>query len=613
MSQTSPLSLSIVAKFTLLSLGILFLASCRLVITTDGTGSIESASGLTDCSEDVCPITITGEFTETFTAIPADGYRFIRWQGVCNRTVIEECQVSLKPLGEEHSEFDGDVGLSAVFEPVTRVRNWYRDRDGDFFGSPLQVVRSAERPDGFVVNQLDCDDDDSTVFPWTKELDDGRDNNCNDKVDEGFVDTRYYLDNDGDGYGDESNSILARQAPEGYVRDRQDCNDQSATAYPGAEELLDGIDNDCDGTVDEGANTYFRDVDGDGYGTAGNSIESLEPVAGYVQNDFDCDDNNQEISPAANEIFDSADNDCDGAIDEGFSPRNYYADVDGDGYGDRYDSVWDIDQPAGYVTNSTDNCPGIANADQADIDGDGLGDACDDFTDSDRDGQQDSADNCPSVYNPSQRDEDSDGLGDACDSQNNFDLDNDGINAADDNCPDSYNPSQVDSDHDGLGDACDAIDDSGDGDLTVPCASSPEGQAMLEAVNAFRARDRSCGSRGDFPAVPALSWRCELESAALGHSMDMANNNFFSHTGFDGSSAGDRATREGYNWSSWGENIAAGSAYSAVSAVMQGWIDSPGHCANLMGASFTEFGAAKYSNSSSTYNVYWTQVFGRSR
>jgi uncharacterized protein YkwD len=91
----------------------------------------------------------------------------------------------------------------------------------------------------------------------------------------------------------------------------------------------------------------------------------------------------------------------------------------------------------------------------------------------------------------------------------------------------------------------------------------------------------------------------------------MAINRFFSHTGSDNSSAGDRISREGYRWSAWGENIAAGIPNSAVNAVMQSWIDSPGHCSNLMATVFTNFGAAKYSDSSSIYGVYWTQVFGR--
>lgn len=136
---------------------------------------------------------------------------------------------------------------------------------------------------------------------------------------------------------------------------------------------------------------------------------------------------------------------------------------------------------------------------------------------------------------------------------------------------------------------------------------------MLDTVNAFRAQTRICGGYGAFPPVPALSWSCELEDAARGHSMDMANNDFFSHTGTGGTSAGDRATAAGYSWSAWGENIAAGLGYSSVAAVVQGWADSPGHCRNMMQSTFTELGAAKHSNPASTYNLYWTQAFGRPR
>ena len=95
--------------------------------------------------------------------------------------------------------------------------------------------------------------------------------------------------------------------------------------------------------------------------------------------------------------------------------------------------------------------------------------------------------------------------------------------------------------------------------------------------------------------------------------MDMANNNFFSHTGSDGKSVDTRATRAGYTWSAVGENIAAGIPLSSVSAVMEAWLKSPGHCANIMSSTYTEFGAAKISNPSSTYNAYWTQVFARPR
>lgn len=562
-----------VGKNALLILSIVLLASCRLIITTDETGHIVSASGLNDCDQAFCAFPVTEEITETFTAIPADGYRFVSWKGLCTRSPTNICEATVAPLAEKHREFDGDIALYAIFEPSSTRRVWYRDEDGDYYGAANQGKLAIEQPDGFVISNKDCDDSDDAIHPWSRELEDGRDNNCNGKVDEGFVDIRFYLDSDGDGFGDPEVSQLQRRKPTGYVRNSLDCNDSEAQDNPEADEVLDNRDNDCDGSIDEGGSTYFRDVDGDGFGVPDDAIDSLDPVDGYVKNDDDCDDNNGDISPGASEEFDGVDNNCNGTIDEGFEEREYYRDVDGDGYGDAADTVFEYSPPAGFVTNSTDNCINIPNPGQGDIDNDGIGDACDNFTDTDADGTQDSVDNCPA----------------------------------------SYNPGQSDEDDDGLGDACDPVDDSPGGGGPGPCSVSPEEQSMLDAVNAFRAQTRECGSRGSFPAVPALSWSCGLETAALAHSMDMANNNFFSHTGSTGLSAGDRATQAGYIWSAWGENIAAGIPLSSVSAVMQGWIDSPGHCANLMGASFSNFGAAKYSNGSSTYNVYWTQVFGRPR
>ena len=135
---------------------------------------------------------------------------------------------------------------------------------------------------------------------------------------------------------------------------------------------------------------------------------------------------------------------------------------------------------------------------------------------------------------------------------------------------------------------------------------------MLAAVNARRRSGATCGARGAFPAAPDLSWNAALTQAAAAHSDDMVANNFFSHTGSNGSTLGDRATAAGYAWSSLGENIAAGQA--SVAEVVDGWMKSDGHCANLMNAGFRDIGVACVAgNANTTYRTYWTQDFGTPR
>ncbi|MFG6489365.1 CAP domain-containing protein [Roseateles sp. BYS78W] len=135
---------------------------------------------------------------------------------------------------------------------------------------------------------------------------------------------------------------------------------------------------------------------------------------------------------------------------------------------------------------------------------------------------------------------------------------------------------------------------------------------MLAAVNARRRAGATCGANGSFPAAPDLAWNATLTQAAAAHSDDMVANNYFSHTGSDGSTLGTRATAAGYVWSGLGENIAAGQA--TVADVVDAWMKSDGHCANLMNASYKDIGVACVAGgASNTYRTYWTQDFGTPR
>jgi uncharacterized protein YkwD len=136
--------------------------------------------------------------------------------------------------------------------------------------------------------------------------------------------------------------------------------------------------------------------------------------------------------------------------------------------------------------------------------------------------------------------------------------------------------------------------------------------AAMARINQHRAAGANCGTRGVYAAAPALAWNNRLTQAADAHSRDMQANNFFSHTGSNGSSFSQRIDAAGYAWSGAGENIAAGQ--TSVNAVVDGWIDSDGHCANIMNPDFQHVGLACVSGTgANTYRTYWTMELARPR
>lgn len=134
----------------------------------------------------------------------------------------------------------------------------------------------------------------------------------------------------------------------------------------------------------------------------------------------------------------------------------------------------------------------------------------------------------------------------------------------------------------------------------------------LARINERRAAGATCGAQGTFPPVGAVAWDERLALAADGHSRDMVGANFFAHVGSQGSTLTSRVNATSYAWSGLAENLAAGTL--GIAATIDGWMASPGHCVNLMGATSLDVGLACVpGNANTTYSTYWTLTLGRPR
>ncbi|MFM7203266.1 MAG: MopE-related protein [Myxococcota bacterium] len=421
--------------------------------------------------------------------------------------------------------------------------------DNDCNGQPLSTESDSDN-DGVRAcaqngNPADCNDNDASIKPGLSETCDNKDNNCDGTVDEG-VKTTYYSDNDNDGYGNGSSPQAACTQPAQTSTSSNDCNDNEGDINPGASEVCDTFDNDCDGLIDDadssvsGQSTYYTDVDGDGYGST-SSVKSCTRPAGTSTNNQDCDDVRANVNPGALETCDQRDNDCDGVIDESLPLVVSYQDLDGDGYGNSSVTNTACDIPAGYASVSGDcddanasrnpgaaePCDGVDNNCNGQVDEEGSGRY---YADKDGDGYgiaEDSLVTCtpPAGYVARSGDcNDSNpavnpGAEEACDevdtdcnpsTDENADADNDGFTLCDLDCDDEEparfpdNPEicdGLDNDCDELTSEEDDLDNDGFSLCTFECddADANVNPAATELCNT---KDDNCNGAIDEGFVP---------------------------------------------------------------------------------------------------------------
>ncbi len=233
---------------------------------------------------------------------------------------------------------------SVVFPPESTVRHLSAGV-GDLNGDGYADLALCEKPDGtrydlvavyagYVPDPTDADGDGIPA-----------DSDCDDVDPDVGAATGGFPDDDADGYA--GSTLNVWRCDHMTTSTEADCDDTDASTNPGGVELCDGLDNDCDGSIDEGSVSYV-DWDGDGYGAAGTAcpVDSTRaPLPG------DCDDYNAAINPAAEDVCDNRDNDCDGAVDEGDVS---YVDADGDGYGAEGSMHTDCPVGTGYAANPGD-------------------------------------------------------------------------------------------------------------------------------------------------------------------------------------------------------------------------------------------------------------------
>jgi hypothetical protein len=329
-----------------------------------------------------------------------------------NRGDCDDNRASVRPDAPElcdniDNDCDGQIDEDA------NIVDWYVDLDRDEYGDQYgEVIESCAPIKGRVPRGGDCDDSDARIKPGVSDICDSIDNDCDGETDEDATQFAFFADADGDGYSG-GRPVLSCRALTGYSETSLDCDDTDPGLHPGAAESCDGVDNDCDGEVDEGVLIDgYLDRDGDLHGDPDTPIASCAGGDRFSLVGDDCNDYSTAIHAAQLEICDGIDNNCNGEVDEGAAPVNWYPDTDADGFGDADGesrlSCYPLpgyallntdcdDQRASIRPNSVEQCDGIDNDCDGQID-EGLRglypEICDGVEDEDCDGAVDEGCDC---------------------------------------------------------------------------------------------------------------------------------------------------------------------------------------------------------------------------
>ena len=230
----------------------------------------------------------------------------------------------------------GCTNSDTLLATVSPIVIYFYDADGDGFGDLNFPGAFCAQPLSFVTNSNDCNDSNFSVNENASELCNNIDDDCDNLVDEGYNLINYFIDLDSDGFGSANGLIYSCLQPMGYVSNDTDCNDDEFLVNANAQEICNDLDENCNGQADDGLVfiNYYVDFDLDGFGSSDTIQNACSQPSGFVSNNLDCNDISFCVNAAAIEICNGLDDDCNGAVDNGIVFATFYADADGDSYGD---------------------------------------------------------------------------------------------------------------------------------------------------------------------------------------------------------------------------------------------------------------------------------------